>query len=75
MPKPGKIRDMKKKIQVRAREVLQHGVSNSVWVHSSGRGEVGCIHQKFSGGEWRAERAMILLSNGGPGKLKQVASG
>ena len=73
--KPGEIKDVKKEIDDRARQVLQLGVVNSVCVGGSGRGKVGGSHQKFSRGETNAEKRMRLVRAGSPPKLRQIASG
>ena len=48
MHRPGKIKNLKKKIHARARKVLQHGIGNFVWASGSGRGKVGGNRNKFS---------------------------
>ena len=47
MKKTRKSKDMKK-IHASIREMLQHGVGNSIWVGSDGRGKVGCHRKKFN---------------------------
>ena len=39
MQSPGKIEDMKKKIHVRARKMLYHGIGSFVWASGSGGGK------------------------------------
>ena len=68
-------RDINVKIHAGAKEVLQHGVDHYLWVGSGGRGEVGGIREKFTGGERRAEKEMRFYEAQGPPELKQVASG
>ena len=55
MQKLGKIKDVTKKIYARMREMLQHGVSNSVWANGGKSEKFGGSHAIFSGGG-RAEK-------------------
>ena len=77
MRRPGEIKDVKKKIHARARNMLEHGIGNFVWASGSGggRGEVGGSRKKFSGGERRAEGRVRLLRERGSVELIEVVSG
>ena len=75
MRRPGEIEDVKKKIHVRARKMLQHGIGNFVWANGSGGGEVGGSRKKFSGREGRAKRRVRLHRARGSAELGGVASG
>ena len=74
MQRTRKSKDVKK-IQAEARELVQHGVSNSVWASGDGREEVGSSPEKFTSGERRAKQETRLLRVAGPMELIQVASG
>ena len=75
MQRPGKIEDVKKKIHVRARKMLLHGIGNFVRASGSGRGKVEGNCKKFSGRERRAKGRVRLLRACGSAELREVASG
>ena len=60
MQRPGKIKDVKKKIHAKTSEVLQHGVDNSIWTLSGGREGAGGSREKFNGDEESRKRNEFL---------------
>ena len=75
MQRPGKIKDVKKKIHVRARKALWHGIGDFVWASGSGGGEVGGNHKKFSKGGVGANGRVRLLWARHSTELRKVAFG
>ena len=75
MQRPGKIKNMKKKIHARARKMLKDGIGNFGWASGSGRGEICGSRKKFSGEEGGEKRRVRLLRACGSAEHREVASG
>ena len=75
MKSQGKIKNVKTKINARARKMLWHGIGNFVWASGNEQGEVGDSSKKFSGEERKAKGRMRFLMARCSAKLGRVASG
>ena len=71
MQTPGEVKDVKKKIHARARQMLLHGIGNFVWASTSGGGEVGGNRKTFSWRKKRAKGRVRLLRARGSAELRK----
>ena len=72
MQSPGEVGDVKKKIHVTARKMLEHRIRTYVWASGSGREKVGGSRKNFSG---RANERVRLFKARGWAELRKVVSG